>query len=636
MEISNLSNFQFLFLNKKLLSLLMLIVLIFTKNMANAQELPTRDQIDDKYKWKLTDLYKSENEFENDFKKVVQMSEKFISHQGNITKSAKNLLIALDDFNNIWKNFSRLMIYANLLADTDASIGKNQILRDRTQKLASDIQAKTAFFSPELLTVDYSVIEKFIKAEKGLQIYDFYLQQIFRMKPHTLSTESEKVIAQMGPVLSLPNSVYSFLNDVELPLPTIKDSDGNPQKVSHGRYRSALYSKDRAYRERVYKGIYEGYDQLINSFAALYNGRVASRIAMANIRKFPSALDAALYENNIPVSVYNNLVETLQQNVKTLHRWGEIKRKALKLEKIRPYDTYVTLFEDAPKTYSYEEGVALVRESLKPLGEEYIRILDSSVNNGWIDVFETRNKRSGAYSNSSGCGVHPWILLNWGGTLDDVFVLTHEIGHNIHSFLSEQKQPFHYMDYSIFVAEVASTVNEALLLDYLVKQAKTKNEKRALIEKFLMNAQTTFFRQTRFAEFEKMIHERAEKGEYLSAEELSNLFAERYQYYWGSAMETNREEGLSWARVHHLTQYNFYVYQYSTGFAAAQALSEQIIKEGQPAIDRYLDFLSSGSSDTPINVLKKAGVDMSSPAPIIQTIQKMERYMDELEKLMQP
>lgn len=626
-------------MNKNKIYSRVLIALILTifwsnNNMTNAQELPTRDQINDKYKWQITDLYKSEKDFDDDFQKVTQMAEKFGSHKGKITKSAKNLLAALNDYNNLWKNFSRLMMYANLLADSDVSNDKNQILRDKTRKLASDIQAKTAFFSPELLAAEFSAIEKFIKAEKALQIYDFYLQQIFRMKPHTLSAETEEVIAKMGPIVSLPNRVYGVLNDSELPLPTIKDSDGNDQKVTHGRYRAALYSKDRAYRERVYKGIYEGYDQLIGSFAALYNGRVASRMAMANIRNFPSALDAALYENNIPVSVYNNLVETVQKNVKTLHRWGEIKRKALNFDKIHPYDTYVTLFEDAPKTYTYEEGVALVREALKPLGERYIQIVDSCVNNRWIDVFETRNKRSGAYSNASGCGVHPWILLNWGGTLDDVFVLAHELGHNMHSFFTEEKQPFHYMDYSIFVAEVASTTNEALLLEYLVKQAKTQTEKLALLEKFLVNAQSTFFRQTRFAEFEKMIHEKAEKGEYLSSDELSKLFAERYQYYWGPAMETDVEEGLSWARVHHLTLYNFYVYQYSTGFAAAQALSELIIKDGQSAVDKYLDFLSAGSSDTPINVLKKAGVDMSSPEPINQTIQKMERYMDELEKLM--
>ena len=299
-----------------------------------------------------------------------------------------------------------------------------------------------------------------------------------------------------------------------------------------------------------------------------------------------------------------------------MHRWAEIKRKALKLNKIHPYDTYVTLFPTQPKHYTYEEGVKLVREALAPLGEEYIKALDLSFNNRWIDVYETKAKRSGAYSNGCGCGVHPWILLNWGGTLDDVFVLAHELGHNMHSYFTEKTQPYHYSDYSIFVAEVASTTNEALLLDYLIKKATTKEEKRALYETFLTNAQATFFRQARFAEFEMMIHEKAQKGEYLSADGLSKLFGERYQYYWGPSMETDKEEFLSWARVHHLTQYNFYVYQYSTGFAAAQALSEQIVKEGAPAIKRYLEFLNAGNSDTPINVLKKAGVDMSKPDPI--------------------
>lgn len=614
-----------------------LLIILFnfsSNNMSNAQDLPTRDKVDDKYKWNLSDLYKTEKDFENDYAKVSDLADKFAKHQGNITKSAQNLLATLEDYNNIWKNFSRLYMYASLLADTDVSNGKNQILQDKAQKLASDISAKMAFFSPELLAASYPDIEKFVQQENKLKIYEFYLQEAFRMKAHTLSAEAEEVVAKLSPSLSLAGKIYGVLNDSELPLPIVKDSEGNDVQVSHGRYRSALYSMDRNYRERVYKGTYEGYDKIINTFGTIFNGRVASRVAMANIRKFPSALESAVYENNIPVAVYNNLIETVQKNVKTLHRWAEIKRKALKLDKIHPYDTYVTLFEDEPKTYTYEEGVALVREALKPLGEKYIQAFDMSVNNRWIDVFETKNKRSGAYSNSSGDGTHPWILLNWGGTLDDVFVLAHEVGHNMHSFFSEEKQPYHYTGYSIFVAEVASTTNEALLLEYLIQQAKTTKEKLALLEKFLINAQSTFFRQARFAEFEKMVHEKAEKGEYLSSDELTKLFGDRYKFYWGESLEMDKEEGLSWARVHHLTTYNFYVYQYSTGFAAAQALSELIVKNGQEAVNKYLDFLSSGSSDTPINILKKAGVDMSQPAPINQTILKMEKYMDELEKLM--
>ena len=613
--------------------LLLIFVVIAGKNIMS-QDIPTRDQIADKYKWNLNDLYKSEADFEKDFAVVSQSIRQYAKHKGRVVASAKDLLAATNDFQELWKGWMKLYMYASLLADQDVSIGKNQILNTRVKKLGSDIDAGTAFYSPELLAVDFSKIEKFIDEESGLKTYAFFFIQRFRMKPHTLSAEAEEVIAKMGPVISIPNKVFGLINDAELQLPTITTASGESVKVSHGRYRSALYNPDRDYRRKIYKGIYEGYQKNINSFEALFNGRVATRIALANIRKFPSALEAAVYENNIPVSVFNNLVKTAQDNVKTLHRWGEIKRKALKLDKIHPYDTYITLFEEVPRTYTYEEGVNMVREALRPLGEDYIKAFDMSVNNRWIDVYETKNKRSGAYSNGGVYGVHPWILLNWGGTLDDVFVLAHEVGHNIHSYFTEQTQPFHYYDYSIFVAEVASTTNEALLLEYLIKNAKSNKEKASLLEKFLVNAQATFFRQTRFAEFEQMIHERAEKGEYLSADELTKLFAERYQYYWGDAMETDPEEGLSWARVHHLTQYNFYVYQYSTGFAAAQALSEGIIKNGKPAIDKYLSFLRAGSSDTPINVLKKAGVDMSTSEPITQTIAKMNRYMDELEKLM--
>ncbi len=608
--------------------------LLFGITMLTAKDVPTRDQIDDKYKWNLSDLYKSKADFEKDFKDITDLSNKFKKHEGKVTKSADNLLAGLQDYNELWRRFARLYMYASLLADTDVSNGENQILSDRTKKLASDISAKTSFFSPELLSVDYSVIKKFITKNPKLETYKYYLEQMFRMKLHTLSAEAENVIAKMGPVISIPNKVYGVINDSELPLGKVKDRFGEDIQLSHGRYRAALYSTDRQYRKDVYKGIYKAYGDLINTYAALFNGRVATRIALADIRKFKSPLEAALYENNIPVAVYDNLIKTVQDNVGTLHRWAEIKRKALKLDKIHPYDTYVTLFPTAPKQYTYEEGVEILKKALAALGKEYMEAVEMALNNRWIDVYETKAKRSGAYSNGCGCGVHPWILLNWGGTLDDVFVLAHEMGHNIHSYFTEKTQPFHYSDYSIFVAEVASTTNEALLLDYLLKNAKNNEEKRALYETFLTNAQATFFRQARFAEFEKVIHERAQEGEYLSAEELSKLFAERYQFYWGEAMETDEEEGLSWARIHHITKYNFYVYQYSTGFAAAQALSEQIITEGEPAIQRYLDFLSAGNSDTPINVLKKAGVDMSKPDPINKTIEKMNRYLDEIEKLM--
>lgn len=295
------------------------------------------------------------------------------------------------------------------------------------------------------------------------------------------------------------------------------------------------------------------------------------------------------------------------------------------MEDFHPYDTYVTLFPATQRQYTYEEAKDIVLKSLKPLGDEYVKEVAYGFDNRYVDVYETQGKRAGAYSNSSGAGPHPFILLNWNNTMDDMFTLTHEIGHNMHSLFSEKKQPFHYAGYSIFVAEVASITNEALLLDYLLENAKTKEEKAELLEKFLISAQMTFFRQTRFAEFEMITHEKAHNGEILTADQLTELFADMYQKYWGPEMKTDYEEGLSWARVHHLVKYNFYVYQYATGFAAAHALAEQIKTEGEPAIKRYLEFLSSGSSDYPINVLKKAGVDMGSPKPIELTIKKNQK-----------
>ena len=369
--------------------------------------------------------------------------------------------------------------------------------------------------------------------------------------------------------------------------------------------------------------------------ADLYIGRATQRITSAKIRNYSSAVESSLKPNNIPISVYENLVKTTNANLKTQHRWASIKKKVLKLDELHPYDTYVSLFPSVNKTYTYDEAVDICRKALAPLGEEYIKAMEIGFKERWIDVYETKSKRSGAYSNSSGAGPHPFILLNWNNTLDDVFTLIHELGHNMHSFFTEKTQPFQYRDYATFVAEVASTANEALLFDYLLKNAGSKEEKLMLYEKFLTSVQATFFRQTEFAEFEKMIHERMEAGETFNADKLTAEFAKSYSTYWGPEMVTDYEEGLTWARIPHLMRYNFYVYQYATGFAAAFALTENIRKEGKPAIDRYLKFLSSGSSKYPIDILKDAGVDMNNEKAIMSLINTANKYLDELEKLIQ-
>jgi len=614
-------------------TLLLFFVIIGINNMGiAADDLPTRDKIQDKYKWNLQDIYPSNSDWEKEYSFIESQLPDLANYSGKITNNANELFNFIEKLTKTEARFTKLYIYAALARDTELDNSLFQTNFDKIQKLSSKFSASVSFFGPELLTLPPEKFQQMANDPK-LEPYKFKLEVLYRMKEHTLSSEVENVLAQYSVVKSIPNDVYSILNDAEIPFGKV-NYDGKEVQVSHGRYRAALYDLNRDYRRDVYKETYVPYNMLKGTMAALYNGRLNTRITDAKIRKYDNPIQAALYPNNIPESVYYNLIETVNKNLKTLHRWADIKKKYLKLDELHPYDSYVTLFPSVQKSYTYDEALELMKKSLAPLGEDYIKNMVHGFENRWIDVYETKNKRSGAYSNSSGSGPHPFILLNWNNTLDDVFTLAHEIGHNMHSFYSEKNQPYHYADYSIFVAEVASTANEALLLDYLIKNATSKDEKMALIEKFLTQAQATFFRQTRFAEFEMLTHQAAMKGEVWTADKLTEEFAKLYQKYWGPSMVTDYEEGLSWARVHHLVKYNFYVYQYSTGFAASNALASQIIKEGKPAIDRYLEFLSAGSSDYPIEILKKAGVDMSTPDPIIKTINKMNEYMDELEKML--
>ncbi len=604
-------------------------------NMAMAQsDLKTRDQVADKYKWNLADVYNSEAEWNKEFDYVSGKLGEYAKYQGKLD-NPKAIAECYKLHFDLLQRLNKLYIYSALGKDTDLKNAKFQGMYEKVSKLGSEVSAASAFVTPEITSIPKAKMDGFIKSDE-LKDYKQLLENMFRTKEHTLSAKEEQILAKFSQVTSVPTSAYNILNDAELPFPVIKDENGKDVRLSHGRYRSGLYSNDRAYRERVYKGVYEPYIELQNTFAALYNGRVKTRLTQSEIRGYETPVHAALDADNIPVSVYENLISTIDKYKNVLHRWAALKKKVLGVKELHPYDSYASLFPGVQKEYTYDEAVKMVTEALKPLGEEYVKVMVHGFENRWIDVYETQNKRSGAYSNSTGCGPHPFILLNWNNTLDDVFTLAHEVGHNMHSYFSEQNQPFQYAGYSIFVAEVASITNEALLLDYLIEHAETVEEKMALYEKFLVGAQSTFFRQARFAEFEKEVHDIAVKeGKILSADELTKLFADMYSRYWGPDMVVDEEEGHSWARIPHLFKYNFYVYQYATGFVAAQALSERIKKEGAPAIKDYLGYLSSGESDYAINVLKKAGVDMSKPEPVKATLDKIDRYITELEKLIE-
>lgn len=622
---------------KNLVRLMLTLLLGLNTTNFYAQEtssdLPTRDKIEDKYKWNLDDIYANVDLWEADFKFLDESVSKYSRFEGKLGNSAEELLACLKFDDSIGIKLSSIALYASLLKDLDLAQADNSARDGRVEALASKLSAASSFMRPEILSIPEDKLLAFINENKELKVYELYLKELIRTKAHTLSKEQEELLALSSPVRMASYNTFGIFKNAEMEFPTIKDDKGNDIKISDGRYYAALYSTDRAYRERAYRAYYEPFIKYQNTFLSLFNGNLKAINFNAKARKYNTDREAALDANNIPVSVYDNLVNTVNENVTALNRWGSLKKKVLGVDKLHAYDTYVTLFPGGKDEYNYDESVDILLEALKPLGEDYLKSLKKAFDNRWIDVYETKGKRSGAYSSGVSYGVHPYVLLNWNNQLNDVFTFAHEMGHNMHSYYTEQNQPYIYANYSIFVAEVASTMNEVFLLDYLIEKAQTKEEKLALIEKELNNITTTFYRQTQFAEFEQIVHEMNEKGEAITPEKLCKIFGDMYQKHWGADMVVDKEESYTWARIPHF-YYNFYVYQYATSFAASQALAQKVKAEGQPAIDRYLNFLKAGSSKYPIDVLKEAGVDMTSPEPILAVAKRMNELLDQMEHLL--
>lgn len=596
--------------------------------------LPSRAEIEEAYKWNLTDIYDSEEKWEADYKWVEENLSKYKSFEGTLAGSAENLYKCLSFDDEVGIKLERLHLYGMLAKDSDLRVTKYLAMDDRVKALFTNASAASSFIRPELLKIPDEKLLSMLDEKEELKIYKHYIDNLLRKKLHTLSKEQEEILALTGEIKSVPYSTYSMLTNSDFKFPKVTDEKGNEAELSHARFYAALYSKDRAYRKRAYKGYYQPYKNFINTVTILFNGNLKSNIFNAKARKYNSAREASLDRNFIPTAVYDNLVNTANENLTPLHRWAALKKKALHIDELHPYDVYVNIFSQSEdKKYGYEEGKQIVYESLKPLGEDYLNSLSAAFDNRWIDVYETQSKRSGAYSSGTTYGVHPYVLLNWSGLLNDVFTLAHEMGHNMHSFYTGKNQPYPYANYSIFLAEVASTFNESLLLDYLIERAESKEEKLNLLEKYLNNITSTFYRQIMFAEFEKIVYERTESGESLTADVLRELFKNIYQKYWGAEMVVDVEEEFTWARIPHF-YYNFYVFQYSTGYAASEVLAKKVKAEGSPAIEKYLSFLKAGSSDYSINILKNAGVDMESPEPVSAVAQKMDQLLNEVESLL--
>ncbi|MCU0343563.1 MAG: oligoendopeptidase F [Ignavibacterium sp.] len=596
-------------------------------------EVPARDEIDEKYKWNLKDIYSSDEDWEKDFKFIEQNLTGYTKFEGSLTESAENLLACLKFDEEIGIKLERMYLYSMLSKDSNMRVPKYQGMDDRIKSIYSKVLTASSYIKPELLQADEAKLMGFINSHPDLKIYKQSFDDLLRFRKHTLEREQEELLAMASEVTQVPYNTYSLFTNADLQFPKVTDENGNLAVMSHSRFYSALYSKDRDYRKRAFKSYLKPYADNVNSFSSLFNGNLKSNIFYAKARKYNSAREAALFKNNIPISVYDNLVEAVNNNLEPMYRWVSLKKKLLKLDELHPYDVYVTLFDQKlEKKYSYEESKQIVNDSLKIMGEDYLASINKAFDNRWIDVYETKAKKSGAYSSGTTFGVHPYVLLNWSDLLNDVFTLTHEMGHNMHSYYTGLHQPFVYANYSIFLAEVASTFNENLLLDHLIKIAATKEEKLFLLEKYLNNITTTVYRQVMFAEFESLTHSKAENGEALTPDTLCKLYKDVYQKYWGPEMIIDDEESYTWARVPHF-YYNFYVYQYATGFAASEALALKVKSEGKPAVKKYLDFLKAGSSDYPINILNSAGVNMNSQEPILAVTKKMNQILDEMESL---
>nr|BAD99434.1 oligopeptidase [Geobacillus sp. MO-1] len=596
------------------------------------KSLPLRSEIPVEETWRLEDIFPTDEAWEQEFQEVKKMIPKLAEYQGRLGESADVLYEALQYQDEVSMRLGKLYTYAHMRYDQDTTNAFYQGLNDRATSLYSEASSAMAFIVPEILAIDEVKLRSFLEEKQELKLYEHALDEINRQRPHVLSAEEEALLAQAAEVMQSSSSTFSMLNNADLTFPTIIDENGEEVEVTHGRFIRFLESTDRRVRRDAFKAVYDTYEKYKNTFASTLAGTVKKDNFFARVRRYKSAREAALSSNNIPESVYDNLIETVHEHLPLLHRYVRLRKKVLGLDELHMYDLYTPLVQDVKMEVTYEEAKEYMLKALAPLGEEYISIVKEGLENRWVDVRENKGKRSGAYS-SGAYGTHPYILLNWQDNVNNLFTLVHEFGHSVHSYYTRKTQPYPYANYSIFVAEVASTCNEALLNDYLLKTMDEEKKRLYLLNHYLEGFRGTVFRQTMFAEFEHMIHIKAQEGEALTADSLTSLYYELNKKYFGDDIVVDQEIGLEWARIPHF-YYNYYVYQYATGFSAATALSKQILEEGEPAVKRYIEFLKAGSSDYPIEVLKKAGVDMTSAEPIRQACQVFAEKLEEMENLL--
>lgn len=602
--------------------------------MMTDRKLNTREEADARCKWAIEDLYKDDEDWKRDYELLKSRIPELTKFRGRLGESAEVLLSMQKLSDELNQLLEKVYVYANqrLHENTDNSTYQN--LASQAQGLLVELSESLSFVEPELMELPDGIIETFLDENEELLVYRQYFENIIRQKKHVLPTEQEQLLAAMGEVAESPKDIFSMFNNADIRFPEIAGEDGHPVQVTHGRYMSLMQSRNRQVRKDAFEAMYGVYGDWRNTLAAMYRANVKQEAFLAKAHKYTSDLEAALDGSHIPVKVYEQLIEAVHESMPLMYRYMKLRKKLLGVEELHMYDLYVPVIEQDHSEIPFEQAKKTVLEGLAPMGEEYLHLLREGFDHGWIDVYENQGKRTGAYSWGA-YGTHPYVLLNYQGTLHDVFTLAHEMGHALHSWYSDEHQPYIYAGYRIFVAEVASTCNEALLIHYLMEQSKKAGDRKKtmyLMNYFLEQFRTTLFRQTMFAEFEKITHGLQEQGETLTADRLCEIYYDLNKLYFGEEICVDQEIAMEWARIPHFYT-PFYVYQYATGFSAAIALSKQILEKGVPAVEQYKKFLKGGSSMYPLELLKMAGVDMEQKAPVQDALAVFAQYLDEMERL---
>ena len=588
-----------------------------------------RSSIESIYKWNIDEMYNNKEAIDVDIKKVESILKEVKNYKGKLGSSKDSLYKALKLSEDASRIVQNLYVYTHMKQHEDTRINENQGMATKIEMLSTELSMATSYIVPEIISIDDKILNEFLES-KELSFYRKYIDDILREKPHTLSEREEEILAATSDISGVAENVYDMLSFADLEFPEIEDEEGNKVKLTHSNFSVFLKSKNQRVRKDAFEALYSVYDKYKNTFASTLYGGIKSEIFYSKMRKHKSALEGSLFNDDVSVDVYNNLILAIDENLDSLNKYVELKKRFLGLEEIHMYDLYVPLTDKFDMKIPYEKAQDIILKALRPLGEDYLNIIKKAFSERWIDVYENEGKQGGAYSWGS-YDSHPYILMNYHDDLNSLFTLIHELGHSVHSYYSRTSQEYLYSNYKIFVAEVASTLNELLLINYLLDNSSSREETIYLLNYYLEQFRTTVYRQTMFAEFEKITHEKVEGKEPLTAKEFIDIYYGLNEKYYGKSCNVDRQIGLEWARIPHFYS-NFYVYKYATGFSAASALSQQILKEGEPAVQRYIEFLKSGGSEYPLVQLKSAGVDMEKKESVDSALSVFSELVDKLEK----